>query len=208
AAKGVRCGKLARPALTKTGNGCTEVRAYSIHGEVIRVGPLTVHTELTFFIEIAVYQHYSRRQVDKSTEAAAIQRHVLHEPVVNEGAHGCVRGIERRRTTFDRNALPGGADRHFKIDLHSILHVQRHIGSDQLLEVGFLHFNPVCAGNETRKIVFARRIRCRLVAVICAGTDRGDPSAGDSSFGSVRYTTAEGGVRRLGADCSSEEGNT
>ena len=101
--------QLSRPALSETGNGRAQIRAHTIHGEVIRVGPLAVHTELTFFKEIAVYQDYSGRQVDKSTEAAAIQRHVLHESVVNESAYGCVRGIERRRTTFDRNVLRGGA---------------------------------------------------------------------------------------------------
>ena len=90
AAKGVGCWKLAGAALPKTGNRRSQVRAYPIHGEIIRVGPLAVHTELAFFKEIVWHQHDSRRQVDKSAEAAPIQRHVLNESVVNERAHGCI----------------------------------------------------------------------------------------------------------------------
>src|SRR5215470_10946885 len=71
-AKCVRCRKLTGPALTKTGNGRTQIRAHPIHGEVIRVRSLSVHTKLAFFEEIAVYQHNSRREVDQSAEAAAV----------------------------------------------------------------------------------------------------------------------------------------
>src|SRR6266404_3744853 len=85
------------PPLTKTGNGRSQVRAYPIHGEIIRVGPLAVHTKLAFFKEIVRHQHYARRQVYKGTEAAPVQRHILHEWVVDEGAHARRFGIQERR---------------------------------------------------------------------------------------------------------------
>src|SRR6516165_3575775 len=63
AAERVGCRKLAGPALPETGNRRSEIRAHTVHREVIRVWPLAVHTKLTFLKEIGWHQHNSLRQV-------------------------------------------------------------------------------------------------------------------------------------------------
>ncbi len=42
--------ELTRPALAKAGSGSSQIRAHAIYHEVIRIGPLTVHTELSLLI--------------------------------------------------------------------------------------------------------------------------------------------------------------
>ena len=58
--KGIRCWKLAGPALAQIGASRSQVGADSIHREVIGVRPLAVHTELALLVKVVRHQHHSR----------------------------------------------------------------------------------------------------------------------------------------------------
>src|SRR6202021_690502 len=71
----------------KTDSRC-EVRAYAVYGEVVRIGALAVDAELTRACIVQGHEDDTGGKADERLEAAAVERQVLHELLVDYGADG------------------------------------------------------------------------------------------------------------------------
>ena len=136
-----------RPGPRLAAPGSSQVGAHSIHQEVIGIRPLAIHTELALLVKIGRRQHHSRRQIDEGAEAAPVQWQVLHELMIDHGAHGCVRGVEQRRASLHGDRFCVAADGQREIQSCPLVHFDH----DTILMDGF---KAVCFYCD---VVWARR---------------------------------------------------
>src|SRR5438445_8038266 len=77
-ARALHHGKVARDS---------EVAADAIHGEVVRVRPLSVYAELSLVVESSGRHYHAWRQRNQRLETPAVERKILDERAVDYGAH-------------------------------------------------------------------------------------------------------------------------
>lgn len=75
-----------------------------------------------------------RNQILKTTP---VERDVFYELAIDNGADGCVLGIDGYRSSVDRNALGGCPDRQREVQCQRALDVENDIGFDDRLESWF-----------------------------------------------------------------------
>ena len=131
-----------RPAQRKASSGRPADRrvcADAVHRIVVRLRALAIDAELSRLanadggrVELRRLRHDSRREQDQILKAPAIQRHVLYVRLIHHCPDRCTRGVDHRRSTFDRDRLADRADLHSKVQGNIILHVQLDVGLHDL----------------------------------------------------------------------------
>jgi hypothetical protein len=137
--------------LAIAGSRCSQIRADTIHHEVVGVRPLSVHAELTLLIKRRRGgKHNPGRQIEKRTEAPTVERQIRDEAVVNKSTYGDRRRIERGRTGLHHDRFGGRADPHLEVDVQNILYMQIDHGFDHGFETGFLNLQAIGARRKVR----------------------------------------------------------
>ena len=73
--------------------GDAEIGADAIHGEVVRIGALSIHAELSLVVESGGSQDHTRRKHNQVLETPAIQGKIFDEGAVDDRADGPRFGI-------------------------------------------------------------------------------------------------------------------
>src|SRR6516225_315800 len=79
----------------KPPGGYAEIRADTVHGEIVGIRTLAIYAELSLVVESRGGHDHTRRKQDQCLEAPAIQRNIVCKRTVNHRADR--RGLRRLR---------------------------------------------------------------------------------------------------------------
>ena len=86
--------------------------------------------------------------MQKRVEAASVERQILDELAIDDGAYRRRFRIDERCPALDRNDFRDRAEREREVNCHRVLNVDDNVRLDDRLETDLGHLHPVVAGWE------------------------------------------------------------
>src|SRR5581483_3219008 len=114
----------------------SEICAHSVYRPIIRALTLPIHDE-GIRVSLPASGQHTRRQLDQTLKTPAIQRKVIREFAVHDGAYRCVCGVDVESFCRDGNVLAGRAHRQYDVAGQAVLGIQRKLRNGYRLETGF-----------------------------------------------------------------------
>ncbi len=143
-------------------------------------------------LEIRWRQHDAGCEIEQRAEAAAVERHVLHEAVVNQRAHRGVGCVQINGIRDDGDVLSKGADLELDVMFQMLLHVDGDSGQAGEFEPRLFSFHAIMARMNAGKSIKSAISSCSLGWNATLYVNEANCRVGDDSAGRISDRIIDG----------------